>query len=312
EDKVQFFRIVLMEGMILLLAKQMTVSALGKYIDETDKRVFRVLRYYVKRAHEKQDCSVITSICVDETASKKGHNYITVFSDVDTGKVVYVTPGKDASTIADFRDFLLTHNGNPNQIHSVCCDMSPAFIGGVENTFPDASIVFDKFHLMLAVNKTVNDIRIEERKTTDALKKTKYLFLKNPENLTEKERKKLDSIVCQNLKTAKAYHIRLNFQELWKCKTPSAAEKFLKQWYFWITHSKIPQMKELAKTIKRHWKGIINYFFAHVTNGILEGINGMIQNIKREARGYKNIGNFITMIYLRLGELELEVPMLKA
>jgi len=255
---------------------------------------------------------VVTSVGVDETASKKGHNYVTVFSDVDSGRVLYVTVGKDTATIADFREFLLSHNGNPDQIHSMCCDMSPSFIRGIEDTFPDASIVFDKFHLMLAVNKTVNDIRIEERRHTNILKKTKYMFMKNPENLTDNERKKLDSIVCQNLKTVKAYHIRLNFQELWKCHTSGAAEKFLKKWYFWITHSHIPQMKELAKTIKRHWKGILNYFFAHITNGILEGINGMIQNIKRGARGYKNIGNFITMIYLRLGRLELEVPMLKA
>lgn len=299
---------LMMEGLILLLTDSMTYSEAGNLIDEEDKRVFRVVKYYVKKAHNKLDCSDVTSIGVDETSKKKGHNYFTVVANMDTGAVLYVTDGKDSDTIENFRSFLVAHGGDSSKIENVCCDMSPSFIKGIDTCFPGADIVFDKFHLMMMINNAVNEVRIAEKKENDDLKGSKYIFLKNPENLTEKEKKKFESISNQNLKTLRAYHIRLEFQKnFWKSATREDAEKYLKKWYFWITHSKLKPMKELAKTIKRHWNGILNYFYSRITNGILEGINSQIQAIKRAARGFKNLDNFKTAIYHRLGRLELEI-----
>jgi len=298
---------LLMEGLILLLTTSMTYLETGTLIGETDKRVFRVVDYYVNKAHAALDCSSVTSIGIDETASRKGHNYLTVVADLESGSVIYATGGRSNFAIDDFRKFLESHGGNPANIANVSCDMSPAFIKGIEANFPDADIVFDKFHIMMMVNKAVNEVRIKERKEQPTLKHTKYVILKNPENLTEKEQKKLSSLANQNLKTMRAYNMKLQFQELWHFNSIDLAETFLQKWYNWITHSQLEPMKELAKTIKRHWKGILNYFHARITNGILESINSRIQEIKRNAHGFRNMRNFITAIYHRLGGLELDI-----
>jgi transposase len=110
-----------------------------------------------------------------------------------------------------------------------------------------------------------------------------------------------------NLKTARAYHIRLNFQEFWN-QPPERAEAFLKRWYFWATHSRLEPIKQAAYTIKRHWAGVLRWATSRINNGILEGINSLIQAAKARARGYRSVANFITMIYIIAGKLEFDLP----
>jgi len=110
-----------------------------------------------------------------------------------------------------------------------------------------------------------------------------------------------------NLKTARAYHIRLNFQEFWQ-QPPEQAEAFLKKWYFWATHSRLQPMIEAARTIKRHWQGVLRWFTSQINNGILEGINSLVQAAKARARGYRSARNLITMIYLLAGKLKFDLP----
>jgi len=110
------------------------------------------------------------------------------------------------------------------------------------------------------------------------------------------------------LKTVRAYNLKLSLQEFWKIRDRIAAEEYLQKWYFWATHSRLKPMVDVAKTFKAHWNGIMNYFDSRITNGVLEGTNSVVQLLKRSARGYRNIQNFITMIYLRLGKLNFELP----
>jgi transposase len=116
-----------------------------------------------------------------------------------------------------------------------------------------------------------------------------------------------DLVKKLNLKTARAYHIRLNFQEFWN-QPLQEAEIFLKRWYFWATHSRLEPIKEAAYTMKRHWDGILRWFTSKINNGILEGINSLIQAAKAKARGYRTIKNLFTMIYLIGGKLEFRLP----
>ncbi len=144
--------------------------------------------------------------------------------------------------------------------------------------------------------------------TNQCLKNTRYLWLKNPDNLTEKQKITLGSLKDMNLKTVRAYNLKLSLQIFWSIEERGVAEQYLKRWYFWATHSRLQPMIDAAKTIKRHWNGILNYFDSRITNGILEGINSVVQLLKRSARGYRNIQNFMTMIYLRLGHLDFQLP----
>ena len=137
-------------------------------------------------ARSNEDFSEVKSIGVDETSRAKGHKYVSVFIDLDTSRVIHVCEGKDASTIESFKDDLEQHKGSNKNIKNFCCDMSPAFISGIENSFPNASITFDKFHVMKLMNEAVDKVRREEQSHNALLKKTRYVWLKNPENLTIK------------------------------------------------------------------------------------------------------------------------------
>jgi transposase len=246
---------------------------------------------------------------VDETSKSRGHDYVSLVVDLDEGKVIFATPGKDASTLERFSQDLSAHHGDPKAVSEVCCDMSPAFIKGVEQQLPNALLTFDKFHVMKIINEAVDEVRRQEQKLRPELKYSRYVWLKNPQNLKASQSRQLEELDVKrlNLKTARAYHIRLNFQELWQ-QYPEQAEAFLNKWYFWATHSRLEPIIEAAHTIKRHWQGVLRWFTSRINNGILEGINSLVQAAKARARGYRSTRNFITMIYLLAGKLKFDLP----
>lgn len=134
------------------------------------------------------------------------------------------------------------------------------------------------------------------------------MWLKNEEKLSEKQKEKFYKLKNQKLKTVKAYNIKKSLQELWDLHNRDEAEQYLKKWYFWATHSRLNPIIEVAKTIKNHWDGVLNYFDSGITNGILEGINSIVQLLKKNARGYRNTQYFATMIFLKLGKLDFALP----
>jgi len=297
-----------MDALIVTMSQCMTISDVAKQICEHDTRIWKVVNHYVKEARSREDFSDVTVIGIDETSCAKGHKYVTLEVDFDTSKVIHVCEGKDSNTVSIFKKDYKKHDGNPGNIHSICCDMSPAFISGIHTEFPNAAITFDKFHVMKIVNDGIDKVRREEVAKNQNLKKTRYIWLKNPDNLTEMQKETLGSLKDMNLKTVRAYNLKLSLQVFWSIEDRLLAEDYLKKWYFWATHSRIKPMIEVAKTIKAHWNGILNYFDSRITNGILEGTNSVIQLLKRGARGYRNVQNFITMIYLRLGQLNFQLP----
>jgi transposase len=299
---------LLMEADIISLAHSMQISQIAKNLSLTDKRVWRVVDYQVKQALLNNDYSTITCFGVDETSRKKGHEYITVFADLYTGKVLFVCKGKDAETLKLFSEHLKKNNGNPNNITFVCCDMSPAFIKGIQNEFPSASIVFDKFHVMKMMNESVDETRREEQKINRILLKSRYLWLSNPETLKAEQLDRLTKLKQMNLKTVRAYDIKISLQNFWTCGDPEIARAYFNKWYFRATHSRLPAIIKVAKSLKSHFDGIISYFTYQKTNGLLEGLNSSIQSLKTNAKGYRNDDNFITMIYLRCGQLKFNLP----
>jgi len=300
---------LLFEAMIMTLAKSMPVKTIAAFVGEHDTRLWRVLHHYVDNAREKADHSKVKRAGVDETSSKRGHNYVSLFVDLDGSKVLFATEGKDSSTVERFAQDLTDHGGDPKAIEEICSDMSPAFISGVETHFPNAHLTFDKFHIMKIINEAVDEVRREEQKDRPELVRTRYIWLKNSDNLKPSQADTLEHLKVKklNLKTSRAYHIRLNFQELFEQPT-DLAEAFLKKWYFWATHSRLEPIKQAAYTIKRHWDGILRWFHSRINNGILEGINSLIQAAKAKARGYRTTRNLITIIYLIGGKLDFQLP----
>jgi len=299
---------LLFEALIMALVREMPVAAVAELIGEHDTRLWRIIHHYVDEARKDADFSGVKRVGIDETASRRGHNYISLFVDLDGKRLLLGTEGKGAETVRDFKTDLEKHGGIPSTVSEVCCDMSPAFISGVSEAFPEAEITFDRFHIMQLMQEAVDKVRRQEGKTTELLKKTRYLWLKNPRALTPREQAKLNSLSHYKLKTGRAYRIKLALQELFNQSDRQAGEAFLKRWYFWATHSRLGPVIDAARAIKRHWEGILNWFDSRLSTGFLEGINSLIQAAKAKARGYRTTRNLITMAYLIAGKLPLRLP----
>lgn len=180
----------------MLLAQDMPVKAIAELVGEHDTRLWRILEHYVEQARAKEDYSNVQEVGVDETAAKRGHDYITLFVDLDACRLIFATPGKGKETVDAFAKDLREHKGDPNAIKTVCCDLSPAFIAGVKSAMPQAQLVFDRFHVMKIINEAVDEVRRDEARQNETLKKTRYIWLKNPQNLTAKQRKMSTWTLC--------------------------------------------------------------------------------------------------------------------
>lgn len=299
---------LLFEALLMAMVPAMPVNAVAKLVGEHDTRLWRVLHHYVEQARAKADASDVTRVAIDETAARRGHDYITLFVDIDQARVVFATEGKDAETVAAFADDLTAHGGGPDAVSEVCIDMSPAFIKGTAESLPKAAVTFDKFHAVKIINDAVNQVRRAEQKSQIVLRGTRYLWLRNPANLSNRQRAALESLPTRHLKTGRAYQIRLAFQELYDQSSAEAGASYLKTWYFWATHSRLTPMIDAARTVKRHWDGILRWFDSKIANGLIEGINSLVQAAKAKARGYRSSRNLKAMVYLLAGKLDLKLP----
>ncbi len=295
---------LLMEALLVVLAKQMPVRAVGQFMGLHDGQIWRILDHYVEAARQQEDFSSVQSVGLDETASRRGHNYISLFHDLDQKRLLFACEGRDKAVVAAFIKDLEDHGGQVENIDSVCIDMSKSYIAGVGELLPNAEITFDPFHVMAIVNKAVDLVRRQEAKTEPLLKKTRYLWLRNETNRTQRQQEHFDSLPKSRLKTARAWQIKTSLQEIYQqCQTINDAEKALSRWYNWAIRCRLEPMKDAAKTIRRHWNGILSWFDGHLNNGGVEGVNGLIQAAKARARGYGTVRHLITMAYLVASKL---------
>ena len=300
---------LLFEAFVMALAKEMPIARIGELVGEQDTRIWRIVRGHVNRAYAHKNFESTTKIGTDETSSRKGHNYVTVFADMENGEVLFATEGKDSGTVKAFAEELPKHEGNPEQIREVTMDMSPAFISGVAAYLPNADVTFDKFHVIQALNKAQDEVRRMEQSKNPLLKRSRYIWLKNPENLTAEQQKQLVTLRHENLKTAKVYQMKLTFQDIYRnIREPEVAKEAIRKWLSWAVRSRLEPVKRFAKLVKNHFAGILRFFISRLTSGAMEGINSRIQEIKRRARGFRNISNFIAMIYLEAANLDLALP----
>jgi transposase len=293
------------EVLLLDWAREMTVSATAKEARVHPDSVWRVLRHHVDAAVMQQDLSGLRAVGVDECSKQKGHHYLTTFCDLDASRVVFVAEGKEATTVAQFADFLAVHRSDPAQIEQACCDMAPPYILGLETWLPQAAITFDRYHVMALINYAIDEVRRQEAREVEGLKATRYLWLRNPENLSAGQRRQLRSLKRLDLKTARAYHLKLALQRFWSFSYVASAAKYLRRWYRWATHSRLEPMIRAAKAIKRHWRGVLAFIESRITNGIVEGLTSKIKTALKRAYGFKSFLYYRTIIYLVAGKLPL-------
>jgi len=293
-----------MEALLLALCEEIPVHKVAEMAGVSDKPIWHIVDLYVEGARAKEDYSAVCSLAVDETASSRGHNYISVFHDLVRRRVLFGCEGRDAEVFEQFVEDLRAHQGEPANIRDVAMDMSQSFISGAAQWLPEAEITFDPFHVVKLANEAVDKVRREEARTQPILKKTRYLWLKSMTKLSDRQKGTLAALSLRKLRTARAWRIKENLRDIYASKPNfEEAEELLGKWYSWAIRSRIEPIKQVARTIKAHWDGVLNTFRTGATTGFCEGMNSLIQAAKARARGYATPRHMIAMLYLIGGEL---------
>jgi transposase len=300
---------LLFEALLMQLCQAMPVNKVASLAKVSDDKLWTMIDRYVTKTRVHENFEDVEAIGFDETSRAKGHDYITLFVDLKKRRTIYITQGKDNTTVQRFAEDLTLHNGSVENIKDVSVDMSPAFTKGIQENLPNAKIVYDKFHIIKHLNEAVNEVRRIESVEDKILKGTRYIWLKNEKNLTLKQQATLKecSMAGMNLKTVRAYNIRKSFQDIYTAQNQEEFLLYINKWYYWATHSQLEPIIKVAALIKRHWDGIVNWYESKINNGILEGLNSVIQATKSKARGYKTFKNYKNIVYLLTGKLDFNL-----
>ncbi len=303
-----------LESMVLLLARSgMTVAEAARTVGEYPQRVWTVLLHHVAEAHGRMDLGEVRVVSVDEVCRARGQNYLTVVSEPrQEGRPTHVllaVEGRDRRSLRNFADHLRRRGLSPEQIRTICADMSPAYIRGIAEEFGQALLVFDCFHVVKLVGDALDRVRRRERREfPQELKGVRWAMLKGEDRLTDAERRTRQRVCAGKLQTGKAFNQLDALRDLMKETDPGVAERDLQWWCGWVGRSRIPEMKKAAKTIRAHWDGVVAYLKTRVTNGAAEALNGIIQTVKRKARGFRTVEYFTAVIYLVASNLSFNLP----
>jgi len=302
---------LLFEQVALVLVREMPVLAAARFIGITDKRLWRIVEHYVRRAVAGLDLRGVRALGLDETASKRGHNYVTVFIDMDRRDkpVIFVTPGKGKACVAEFRAFMLSHGGEPTVVAEVVCDMSPAFLAAVAASFPNAAVTVDWFHVVQLFTTAVDQVRKAEASQRKFPKAARWAVLKaGDRNLTDDQRIALAELETGGFATAAAYRAKEMLRWIRRASTPQAARwritRFINHIGLGLDPSPLlDPVRRALRTFASHVDRIIQRWTSSHSNARLEGLNGIFQAARARARGYRNTATFVTIIYLIAAQL---------
>lgn len=273
--------------------------------------VFRSVKRVVEYGLEHRCLEGIEAIGVDEFCKGKGHDYVTLVYQIDRKcrRLLHVSERREAASLLGF--FAMLGEQRSASIRYVCSDMWKPYLNVIAEKLPGTIHILDRFHIVANLNKALNEIRASEAKKMkqqgygEVLKHTKYCFAKNPENLTDKQRAKLNEVIRYDLKSVRAYLLKESFQALWNYRSPHWASWYLKKWCFKAMRSKLDPIKRFAKSVRKHEELIINYFRAKkaLSSGIVEGLNRNVNLATRKAYGYRTFGALQVSLCHNLGRL---------
>ncbi|REG82294.1 ISL3 family transposase [Algoriphagus antarcticus] len=267
--------------------------------------VNRIMHLSTKRGMGRRNYTklIFDQLSIDEKSFKKGHQYITVLSHPGSGCVLDVEEDRTKEACKSLFNRTLTET-QLGQVTTISMDMWPAYINSAQELLPNAAITHDRFHLIMYLNKAIDQVRRREVKHHDELKNTRFTLLKNPENFTEKQRIKYEAIADANYEVSKAWQVRENFKDLFSCGKLFAWTLYNK----WTADSKRKNIKEIDKvveTFNNHISGVVNALIMNLSNAMAERLNGKIQELKTVGKGYRTFANFRSAILFFHGGLDL-------
>jgi len=290
------------ERYVLELSGHMTIKAVALHLQVGWDMVKEIQKRNLERRFTKPKLKHLRHIAIDEICIGRGHRYLTVVLDLDSGAVVFVGTGKGADSLLPFWKRLRSSGA---KIKAVATDMSPAYIAAVSEHLSKAIHVFDRFHVVKLFNDKFSLFRQALQREAEGplqqqvLKGTRWLLLKNPENLDEKrdERQRLEKALALNKPLATVYYMKEDLRQIWEQKDKPAAARFLNDWMARANCSGIRMLQQFAGTLAAHRSGLLAYYDCAITTGPLEGTNNKIKTMQRQAYGFRDPEFFKLKIY---------------
>ena len=285
------------ERYALDLCRSMTILDVAHHLGISWDVIKDIQKRRLKAKFGRPRLKDVRLLAIDEIAIAKGHRYVTVVLNWETGRVLFVGDGKGADALTPFWAML---GRRRRRIRAVAIDLSPAYVEAVTKNLPDATIVFDHFHVVKLFNEKLSDLRRDvqnEAETTQkkqVLKGTRWLLLKNPEHLDSRrnERQRLEEALRLNQPLATAYYLKEDLRQIWNQPDRATAERLLDDWVKRAEASGIQMLKKFAKTLAAHRSGILAYYHYPISTGPLEGTNNKIKTMKRQAYGFRDLEFF--------------------
>jgi transposase len=312
---------LLFEALALSLCRELPVAQAANLLRVAGKRLWTRIDHYIKAARSRDDMGGVRQIGIDETSVKKGHEYITVVHDLDARRLLFACPGRDHSTVAAFAQDLTAHGGDPEAVAHVCMDMSAAYTKGVGKALPRAAISFDRFHVVALANEAMDAVRREEMRTQSAavrealgstdrkvLKGLMWGMRKNPVGWSSKQTEAMHWLQHSSLKSARAWRLKQALREVYAgalaANNEEQASTALRAWLSWARRCRLVPFKRLAKTLAERFDGVVRGMLDGRSNAYVEAMNGLLQQTKTAARGFRTVENFIAIAYLRMSKLK--------
>jgi transposase len=291
---------------VLLSASSQTKAAtlLSLSWDE----VHHIQERAVQRGLSRRNLDELHYIGIDEKSFLKGQSYVSIMYDLDSSRVLDLI--KDRTEISAKTLLKILPEENRLKIKAVAVDMWKPFLAAISDVLPSADIVHDKYHVVSYLNKAVDDVRRGENKAlqhggVDSLKGTRFTWLRNQNNWTEKDKKTFKSLQADGLKVGRAWSMKEVFIGIWNYSYEKVARTFFAKGYYWATHSRLKPIIKVAKMIKNPLDHILTYLHHPITNAKAERINSKIQAIKSAARGFRNFNNYRMAILFHCGKLAM-------
>jgi transposase len=299
------------ERYALELGRRMTIRDVAVHLNVSWDLIKDIQKRDLSRRYSKPKLKHLRHIAIDEIAVAKGHRYLTVVLDLESGAVVFVGDGKGADALKPFWKRLRPSRA---KIEAVAMDMSAAYRQAVATNLPKAKIIFDRFHVVKLFNDKLSDLRRAlHREATDVLHKqvlkgTRWLLLKNPENLDEKkdEKKRLEEALALNKPLATAYYMKEDLRRFWEQPGKRFATVFLDGWIRRAGASGIRMLQQMAATLAAYRSGLLAYYDVMITSGPMEGTNNKIKTMKRQAYGFRD-REFFKLKILAIHETRYEL-----
>jgi transposase len=281
------------QRLALELCRGMTIKDVARHLGVSWDVIKEIQKTYLRRRFAKPKLKHVKRIAIDEISIGKGHRYVTIVMDLESGAVIHVGKGKGGDALLPFWRRLRASHA---KIEAVATDMSPAYIEAVTTHLPGATLVFDRFHVIKLYHEKLSDLRrAMYRELTDVarkkvLKGVRWLLLKRPENLdpSRNEPERLREALRLNEPLATAYHLKDELNEIWEQNDQETAQALLMDWIAYAESTGIRMLQQFAKTLRLHAFGILDWYAYPISTGPLEGANNKIKTMKRQAYGFRD------------------------